>query len=79
MKVPNVEANNQFKTASSEPLDPNWKTTSFGGSSKKNLSDGFVYKLIDLGSAIGLAEVGNESIGQATASLMTFSTLEFAG
>ena len=39
----------------------------------------YVYKLIDLGTAIGVREISGESVLQASASLMTFSALDFAG
>ena len=38
-----------------------------------------VYKLIDLGTAVGVSEISGESVLQASQSLMTFSTLEIAG
>ena len=39
----------------------------------------YLYKLIDLGTAVGVSEISGESVLQASQSLMTFSTLEFAG
>ena len=54
-------------------------TMTFSKSAKHHSSEFFVYKIIDLGTAIGVMDIGGESIQQATASLMTFSTLEFAG
>ena len=46
---------------------------------KDNSQNLFVYKLIDLGTAVGVSEICGESVLQASASLMTFSALEFAG
>ena len=39
----------------------------------------YVYKQVDFGTAIGVRDVDNESKGQASESLMSFSALEFGG
>ena len=39
----------------------------------------YVYKIIDLGSAIGVKDVASETGQEASESLMTFSNMDFAG
>ena len=57
----------------------NTETLLKAGSRKHHSLGLYTYKLLDLGTAIGVMDIEGECIQQASASLMTFSKLEFAG